>query len=285
MLKQKFKIKQLLLSSFGLVLLFSFSSNGKASSLSASQNTVTSYSASSTIDPGMIVELKSGSNDTVEPLKIQDINKMLGVVVQPNQASIVLTPSTSSTQQVYVANSGKYDVLVSDQNGPIKAGDSISISSIAGIGMEAQSSEAVIIGKALAAFNDKSASIGTAKISTSFSSSQLNIGLIPVSIGVSHNPSLSTQANYVPGSVSKVAATISDKPVSAFRVYISLLILIIAFFLAAILLYGGIKSGITAIGRNPLSKKSIVRGLIQTVITGLLVFAAGISAVYLILKL
>jgi hypothetical protein len=51
------------------------------------------------------------------------------------------------------------------------------------------------------------------------------------------------------------------------------------------MLYSGIRSGMIAVGRNPLSKKSIMRSLIETVIAGLIVFAVGIFAVYLLLKL
>jgi len=50
-------------------------------------------------------------------------------------------------------------------------------------------------------------------------------------------------------------------------------------------MYSGIRSGMIAVGRNPLSKKSIIRSLIQTVIAGLIIFLAGVFAVYLLLKL
>ena len=132
---------------------------------------------------------------------------------------------------------------------------------------------------------DRSPSIGSAKLSNSLSSSNISIGLIPVNITITRNPLQSKQTNYVPGSFSKAAAAISNKPVSAARVYLSIVILLVAFFLSGILLFGGVRAGIQAVGRNPLSKKSIIKGLVQTVITGLLVFVAGISGVYLILKL
>lgn len=298
MLKQKLKIRQLIVSALGLALLVASSNNGLAfsakstsaktttsTSTSSNQNAIVSYNSATTLYPGMIVGLKPGSSDTVQPLNLSDINHMLGVVVEPNQAPIVLSPTKSTSQQVYVSSSGQYNVLVSNQDGPIKVGDPISISSIAGVGMEANSSEAYIIGKALASFNGKSSSIGSAKLTTSFSTAQLSLGLIPVTVSVAHNPLLSGQTSFVPSNVSRVAASISDKPVSAARIYLSLLILIVSVFLAGILLYSGVRSGIQAIGRNPLSKKSIIRGLIETAITGLLVFAAGVSGVYLILKL
>lgn len=292
MLKQKYNIKQIILAAFALSVLVSFSFNGQAFSEKAAKSTSLSpesalspYNAGTSIDPGMIVGLKSSGSNTVVPLEVQNISQMLGVAVNPNQAAEVLSPSSINSKQVYVATSGQYDVLVSNQDGAIKVGTPISISSLAGIGMAASTDQNEIIGKALAAFNGKSGIYGTAKLSDSFSQTTLSIGLIPVSVGVAHNPLLSGSTNYVPSVIGNAAVAISDKPVSPIRIYISLVVILASLFIAGVLLYGGIRSGIMAIGRNPLSKKSIIRSLIQTTITGLVVFAAGLSGVYLILKL
>ena len=69
------------------------------------------------------------------------------------------------------------------------------------------------------------------------------------------------------------------------RVYISLAVLFASASVAGALIYSGIRSGMIAIGRNPLSKKSIVRGMVQVVIVALIIFMAGIFGVYLLLKL
>ena len=65
----------------------------------------------------------------------------------------------------------------------------------------------------------------------------------------------------------------------------SLLVLLIASFVSGMLLLSGVKSAMTAIGRNPLAKKAIYRSLVQVVISSLIVFIVGIFAVYLLLKL
>ncbi|HVX24230.1 MAG TPA: hypothetical protein VG992_02710, partial [Candidatus Saccharimonadales bacterium] len=68
-------------------------------------------------------------------------------------------------------------------------------------------------------------------------------------------------------------------------IYLSLVVLLAITFIVANVMYSGIRSGMIAVGRNPLSKKSIIRSLIQTVIAGLTIFVAGVLAVYLLLKL
>lgn len=284
MLKQKY-FKRLILSVLALSFLTSFSFNTKAFSATASQNAIVSYSSSSNLVPGMIVALKKNSTDEVVPLQIQNISQMLGVVVNPNQAAVVLSPQTTSSHQVYVATSGKYNVLVSNQQGPIKTGTPISISSLAGIGMAASTSQPDIIGKALASFNGKTGVYGTAKLTDAFSTSNLSIGLIPVSVAVTKNPLLAGKTDYVPAAVGNAVIAISNKPESPLKIYVSFALMLVSFIFAGMLIYGGIRAGMVSIGRNPLSKKSIMRSLFQTVITGLMVFAAGLSGVYLILKL
>jgi len=50
-------------------------------------------------------------------------------------------------------------------------------------------------------------------------------------------------------------------------------------------LYSGIRNALIAIGRNPLSKKSIFRGLLEIILTGFIILIIGLFAVYLLLKL
>ncbi|QQS18685.1 hypothetical protein IPL68_01180 [Candidatus Saccharibacteria bacterium] len=61
--------------------------------------------------------------------------------------------------------------------------------------------------------------------------------------------------------------------------------MLVTIFMTGSLLYGGVRSSLVSIGRNPLAKKSILRGLIQVVILGLTVFVIGLIAIYLLLKL
>jgi hypothetical protein len=69
------------------------------------------------------------------------------------------------------------------------------------------------------------------------------------------------------------------------RIYAALVIFVIASIIALTVLVVGIRSSIIAIGRNPLSKKSILRGLFQVITVAFLVFIVGMGGVYLLLRL
>ncbi len=245
-----------------------------------------SYNAGPDVELGMMVQLKSKSPNTVIPLDQSSIIDMLGVVIPSNNATIVLTPQEVTTQQVLVATSGHYEVLVSNQNGPINVGDYITISSIAGVGMKANSVQNEVLGKAAGAFNGTANVLGSTQLkSTLGTTTTVTIGRIPVDLSISHNPLFARAADYVPGFLSKVADTVANRPVSSARIYLSMALLLITAMVTGNMLYSGVRSGMQAIGRNPLSKKSIIKSLIETVIAGLIIFVVGVLAVYLLLKL
>jgi hypothetical protein len=211
---------------------------------------------------------------------------MLGVVVAANDAALSLT-SDLSERQVYVATYGKYEVLVSTQNGPIAAGDLVSISTIDGVGMKTDGDSKTIIGKALTSFDGKSNVQGTSTLSdTSGRKTEVSLGRVRVQVLVQANPLQSVALpSALTNFLSRVGYSVSNKTVNPARLYLALLVLIIASFVASVLMFSGVKSAMTAIGRNPLAKKAISRSLIQVVISSMIVFIMGLFAVYLLLKL
>lgn len=264
------------------------STNTKSSptTTNANQSVTQSYNTDSTVDIGMLVRLKPGAAYTVEALSQTDLANLLGVAVQQNESSFALTPTKVTKQQVYVATSGRVNVLVSNQNGPISIGDYISISAINGVAMKASSAQGIVIGKAAAPYDGTSNVLGTANVTNSLGKTvQVSIGIIGVNLAIANNPLATKSTDYVPSFLSKAATAIASRPVSAARIYLSLVIVIMAAFLAANMLYSGIRSGMISVGRNPLSRKSIIRSLTETVIAGLIVFIGGIFGVYLLLKL
>jgi hypothetical protein len=262
-------------------------SSSQGSSSDAISNTVTqSYNANSAVQPGMLVQLDPKDSKTVDPLAGNQVRGMLGVVVPDSDAAIVLSPQTATEQQVLVATSGRQQVLVSNQNGPIKVGDYVTISAVAGIAMEATDNQTQVLGKAASSFSGSSNVVGTIKLQDSLGADQsVAIGRIAVDINISHNPLFQKSVDYVPGFLAKISATVASKPVSAARIYISCGLLLMTAVITGNMLYSGVRNGMKAVGRNPLSKKSIIRSLIQTVIAGLIIFVAGVFAVYLLLKL
>jgi hypothetical protein len=63
------------------------------------------------------------------------------------------------------------------------------------------------------------------------------------------------------------------------------MVFLAATVVAGSMLYAGVRSSMISIGRNPLSKQSIVKSMVQVIITSFMVFILGIFGVYLLLKL
>jgi hypothetical protein len=245
-----------------------------------------SYCTDSVVQKGMIVRLNAKDSSKVEPLREDQSKDMLGVVVAANDAALSLT-SDLSKRQVYVATYGKYEVLVSTQNGSISAGDLISISTIDGVGMKADGDTETVIGKALSSFDGASNVLGTSTLTdTSGKKTEVSLGRVRLQVLVQPNPLRSVALpTAFTNFLSRVGYSVSNKTVNPGRLYLALLVLVIASFVSAILMFSGVKSAMTAIGRNPLAKKAIYRSLVQVIISSLIVFIIGIFAVYLLLKL
>jgi hypothetical protein len=243
-----------------------------------------SYTAGSDVQQGMIVALDSKDATRIRPLTSDNIQAMQGVVVPAHDSAVTLTSGTSN--QVYVATTGDYNVLVSTQAGPIKSGDYITISSLGGIGMKAGEDQSIVLGKAKSDFDGSKNVSGTMSLQTSNgTTTTVALGLVEVSIGISHNPLAGGEDNSVPGFLRKASQAIADKPVSKVRIYMSLVVLLLTVVIVGSFLYGSGRSSLKAIGRNPLARRSIVRGMFQVTLIGLIIFVIGLFAVYLILKL
>ncbi len=245
------------------------------------QSVTQGYGADVAMQRGMIVGLKEGEAEKVEPLNVDQIDRVLGVVVNANDSPITLS---GEQEKVFVATVGRYDVLVSDQEGEVNVSDYVTLSSLSGIGMRATFEQSEILGRAITGFNGKDSVISTSTLKdTDGNEQKVNIGRIQVDIAVSKNP-LAKSAAVTPEWLGKLGQAIAGKSLSPARVYLSAAIFIIGAFIAGAILYAGIRSSIIAIGRNPLSKKSILKGLLQVVFTSLIVFIISVFGVYLLLK-
>ena len=241
------------------------------------------YGSEQTMQRGMLVQLKKGDTTKVETVKQADASKMYGVVVAANDAPVTLS---SEGKKVFVATAGHYDALVSTQNGEVKPGDYIAVSAVDGIGMKGGEKDAIVVGRALSGFDGKTNPIGTTSVKDSAGGTQsVTIGRVQADITVAKNPLFKADAPNLPEILRKASESIAGKPVNPVRVYVAIFVFVVTAFVAGTLMYGGVRSAIISIGRNPLGKKSIIRGMIQIIITGLTVFISGIFGVYLLLKL
>ncbi len=245
------------------------------------QDVAQGYSTDEALQNGTIVRLKPSDKAKVEPLIQEKETDMFGVIISSGESPVSL--SDPNEQQVFVATQGRYQVLVSTQNGQIKQGDGVVVSSIKGVGMRVDDLHRILVGKALENFDGQSDVESTAKISDGRT---VSLGRILVDINVKRNPAFSgdTIAG-VPHSLSRLAQSVTNKPITAFRIYAGLAVLLTCLLIAGAILYSGIHAGMTSVGRNPLAKSSILRSLITMTLTSLIVVSIGLFAVYLILKI
>jgi len=254
------------------------------SCIASAQSVTQGYKSDTLLQNGMIVGLDPKDVTKVEPINSSQYNLLHGVVVNPSSSTILIGNASTN---VYVSTSGRVSVMVNDQNGTISPGDFVALSAVTGIGDKATPTDPLVVGKSISTFNanDSAQQIGTVTVKDSTGkTSTLHIGYVSVDIAIGKNPLLITD-NSLPSILSRASNLVAGKIVSPVRVYISILVLAITAFVSGSLIYGGVRSSIISIGRNPLSKKIITKSLVQIVIISLLVFLSGVFGVYLLLKL
>jgi hypothetical protein len=224
---------------------------------------------------GSLVATKADNAEAVEPATIERAGRLAGVVV----TAPLLGLSSGSQAQVQVTLSGTAAALVSDINGAIKAGDKITASPIAGVGMLA-TADSQIVGTAGVGFDTKSAK--TVSVTDKAGKRQsIHVGTVPLAVGVSYYVAPTNQ--FLPPFLQSLANTISGRPVSGARILLSGIVLFLAFGVVFALIYTAVRAGIVSLGRNPLAAGAIEHGLVNVGVTVLLVVVLTLLGVYLIL--
>lgn len=247
---------------------------------------VQGYAADSAIAAGTIVRLTDKNSNRVKAATQSDLQDMFGVVVDRNQLPFTLS-NEGLENETFVAVSGTYSVLVSTQAGSIAAGDYVTLSSIDGVAMKAGTEEKTVFGRAGASFDGNGVTLGEAPLKDTQGSANkvVKLGSIPVTIEVTRNPNEKSTKVSVPDVLERIGQAIAEKEVSPIRIYLSMAITAVSLIAAIAVIYAGVRSGVISIGRNPMSKKSIFRALMEVIVTSFLILIIGLFAVYLLLKL
>lgn len=246
---------------------------------------VASYAADGPIDKGSIVILTGKDSNRVKIASQKDVTNMFGVVVDRTQLPLSVT-NDGIENETFVAVSGTYTVLVSNQEGNINAGDYLTLSSLNGVAMKAGDTDVTVFGRANANFNDSNVSLGTTTLKDSAGGTKtVKLGSVPVTIDIKSNPNHKSTDVNAPEFLKRVGEAVADKEVSPIRIYIGVAIAVISLLAAIAVLYAGIRNGVISIGRNPMSKKSIFRAIFEVILTAALILIIGLFAVYLLLKL
>jgi len=242
--------------------------------LALAQSFVTGFSSKEVISPGFVVALAKNSKTTVELVPGTHDWRVYGVVVDPSEAAATVA---EGGKNIFVATSGSYPILVSIENGVIEAGDYLSISATDGIAAKATGGQTQIVGRAQENYSGTNGSMITQTATGNA------IGRVLADVAPGKNP-LRIET-LVPGPLRRAAETIAGKSVSAVRLYGALVVFAAAVLTATIVLWIGVRTGMIAIGRNPLSKSTAMKGLAQVLVMSFLIFVTGIIGVYLLLKL
>lgn len=249
---------------------------------------VTGYSAATPLDNGTIVQLTGKDSKQVKVATQKELQNMFGVTVDRNRQPITIS-NENIQNETYVAVSGTYNVLVSTQGGAINTGDYVTLSSVDGVAMKAGTldEQGTVFGRAQAKFDGKGATLGstTLKDTTGKTTGTVQLGSIPVTIDIRRNPNDKSTKTDLPEFLQRLGKAIAEKEVSPIRIYLSLAITAVSLIAAIAVLYSGVRNSIVSIGRNPMSKKSIFRALLEIILTSILILVIGLFAVYLLLKL
>lgn len=249
-------------------------------------SSVQSYGASAPIANGTIVQLTGEKANQVKVASQAEQQNMFGVAVDRNQLPLVIT-GENLENETFVAVSGTYSVLVSTEEGPIATGDYLRMSSVNGVAMKAGTEEGTVFGRANGSFDGRGVTLGTTALKDTSGGEQktVTLGSVPVTIDIKGNPNVITTQSNLPEFLQRVGQEIAQKEVSPIRIYLSLGITFVSIIATIVMLYAGIRNAVISIGRNPMSKKSIFRALLEVILTSTLILIIGLFAVYLLLRL
>lgn len=277
-IKRIFSLKRIT-AFVGLVSIIVLTAGGFVSAQTVTQG----YSSDRVLQRGTVVSLDAEDTSKVVAANKENEDQLHGIVVAPNDSSLTLSDVEEKT---FVATIGRYDGFVSTEAGPIQAGDFLTVSNISGLAMKAGEKDKYTIGKAIESFDGQNGAISSTEITNALGETgTVGIGRILIDVGVGFNPLLKPAESSLPEFLEQATETIAGKPVSPVRVYIGLFIILSAAAIAGSLLYSGVRSSVISVGRNPLSKKSITKSLIQIVLTAIIIFLIGLFGVYLLLRL
>lgn len=191
---------------------------------------------------------------------------MIGVVVE--DPAVAFEGDLLSDAHPVVTN-GSVVVRVSAQNGNIVEGDLVTSSTTTGVGMKAERN-GFVLGTALESFEPPNSD---------------QQGLILVSINIHPTIDLSDAGTNILTTLREGLAFPLLSPLASLRYLLSFAIVVIGFVLG-FLYFGRIaKTGVEALGRNPLAGRSIRFGIIFNVLLGIVIVISSLSLAALILIL
>jgi hypothetical protein len=223
---------------------------------------------------GALVSSQQNDSQTIELASTSTATRLVGIV-----DTYPLLAITTKEEGAHIVISGTTNALVSDINGTIHAGDKVTASPIAGVGMHA-TTDGQVIGTALADFSSTNTKTRTVKDAHG-KSHTVRIGSLPLQIGIAYYQA--PGSDFLPPFVQRVANLVAGRSVSLTRIITSSVLMLVSFIGIAVLVYVATRSAMISLGRNPLAAHDIRKSLYQTISVAGVVAAITLLAAYLIL--
>lgn len=249
-----------------------------------------SYNTKGTLIKGSLVSFSPNSTTNVEASNQDNAESLVGVVVQPDSSLVAVVQPQDKAE---VAISGTVPTLVSTINGDIKKGDKIAVSPISGVGQKATGGVKVI-GIASQDFSDiPNQQIQTQKVTDKAGNvKDVYIATINLAVSVGDDPATAqsdkdkadSNQSGIAGAIKNLASDVAGHSVSTTQIVLSFFVALIAVVAIAVLVYGTIKNGIQATGRNPLAKPAIFEAVAQVMLMVVIISLVTVIGIYLILQ-
>jgi hypothetical protein len=237
------------------------------------------YEASEDLQKGSVVSVDGTKSKVVKSNTSNDQN-LAGVVVDSSSGLVGVQPAGS---QVSVATSGDVEILVSTANGDIKKGDRLIASPISGVAALDHPPAPGVKYIAVAEADFTSQSQEGKSISVELSSGgkrEVRLGLIRAKLLLGNRTPGSGQDQNI---LTNFGKKIVGKSVSLIQVLAALAVLITTLILAGFILNGSVRGTFISLGRNPLSRDSILTGLARIIVLAVVILGVGIGGSYLIM--
>lgn len=202
-------------------------------------------------------------------LKLCDVDyaeEMFGVY---SETPAVVIANQNLTNAKPVVSSGKAYVAVSSVNGPIKIGDYIISSPQAGVGQKA----------------DKSGNMLGVAMEDYSNSDKKAVGKILVTISIKTSLLSSSSRTNLIGSLKSALLAPTLTPLSSLRYILAMIVAITSFVLGFVYFGRVSKSGLEAIGRNPLARRMIQINMVLNLLMTMAIILGGLLLAYIILTL
>lgn len=223
---------------------------------------------------GMVVSVDA-TNDSVSKVSRasqETASKVVGIATPINDSAVAIT---SSDADVYVESQGAVWAYVTDINGEAKRGDLLTVSPLRGMLMRTTTDA----GGAIVAIADDNFTSSQAETVQLDSGKSAKVAKILINLDQKNVSGGQSQES----ALQKIGRSVTGRTVSDVRVLVAMVIFIIIMIAEAAIIYGGITSAITAIGRNPLAREYIKKELFQVLGIVFGVLLLGVATIYGIL--